>query len=230
MKTRVATRFVVEREAELCEKFIDIVRLYDYVVYPEISNWDIVIILPGGAQFGVQAKMRPNIDVVYQCVRNVTRGPRYRAVLLPRYDDRVKKVCLRLGLKFFSLLEILKIKKDPIELFGIKDWGSSKLWVPPIETPSIIAGDSAPKRFTKWRYNAIRLCIILEHRGYLISKDFDTLGVNKSYFLSTGAIVRSGKIGKFVKYAKGSGELPSKGFEKEFELLKENFLRGLRNE
>lgn len=72
-------------EADLCDTFIKALGP-EWVVYPESCGWDILLSRHSdGAQIGVQAKMRPSMEVLVQAIspKLTEPGPDYHAVLLP---------------------------------------------------------------------------------------------------------------------------------------------------
>ena len=81
---------------------MDAAKKSGFKVYPETSNWDILLVGPDGSddQHGVQAKLRANVDVLAQTVPQRERwgvdpftGPRYRCVAVPKATDAFRKMC-----------------------------------------------------------------------------------------------------------------------------------------
>ena len=92
--------------------------------------------------------------------------------------------------------------------------------MPPIKS-SCKAGSPSPRSLTRWRFDALRLCILLEDQGFLSGKDFNRLGINKQSWLQQKWIKRDGNIGRFARYIRGdSSDFPSDGFEEEIEQLR----------
>lgn len=212
--------FIPESEVHLCEKFIELVRDEGYIVYPEVSDWDIVLVNSDGIQIGVQAKMRPNIYVLYQAIRRKINGPAYRAVLVGRSDYDFKYVAKNLGLDVYSPFTLRYRRKTRgidtriVRLERMKKWGSKPLWLPPVPSHQK-AGSPSPRTLTKWRVKAIQLCLLLEEQGYLTGQDFIKAGITQTIWLREGWLQRDGKVGRYNRYVKGNADLPIVGFEVE---------------
>lgn len=114
-------------ESDLCKEFKEWLRSRGFVVYPEVSDWDLVAVRDAERQFnigegvdifhvktsnlgatqlawkpdtqiGIQAKLQANIDVLYQAAVARVMGPRLRTVLVRRADGRFIGVARALGL------------------------------------------------------------------------------------------------------------------------------------
>lgn len=211
---------IPENEVRLCELFIDRARAEGFAVYPEVSGWDLVLVDTEGVQLGIQAKMRPNVDVLSQAIKRARAGPRYRGVLVPKSTRAFRHVAISLGLTVFSMKSIRPFRHHRmIHLEHMIEWKGEPLWLPPVPSQEK-AGTPAPRPLTQWRVKAIRLCLLLEERGYLTGEDFKRFGVNQSGWLTRGELKRDGTIGRFARYVKGWAKLPIVGFEREAEQLR----------
>lgn len=172
-----------KNEAELCAAFIRYAEASsDWVAYAETGGFDILFAAPDGAQLGVHAKMTFNAVLMKQAIPSKhwyeTEGPDYRAILMPgdRSDwSEVHDICTALGLLFFC-----NRFGDGADTFDVRmlDREQWPVWSPekriklPAYIPDVAAGASGPIRLTEWKIKALRLCAILEVRGYLERADF----------------------------------------------------------
>jgi hypothetical protein len=220
------SRPVPESEVQLCEQFIEVLSRAGFVIYPEVGDWDIVALGLDNEQLGIQAKMRPNINVLYQAIRRPYNGPRYRSVLVPKATKEFIHVAKNLGLyvftaKFMNFVTMPRYT-NLVKLGGFKRWESTPLWLPPVPS-SEKAGVSSPRQLTRWRIQAIRLCLRLFENGRISSKDFDEFGISKHVWVSNRWIKPYGKEGRYKTYvqADGGSRLPIVGFETIAEQIKE---------
>lgn len=63
----------------------------------------------------------------------------------------------------------------------------------PDYVPDVAAGKAAPVALTEWKIRAIRICILLERRGYVTAADFKTLEISPSRWVQGGWVRRDGK-------------------------------------
>lgn len=104
-------------EAEICDIFRTAAEGDGWVVYPEIGQWDLLLVWSGdhpqwrgtpkidpGTQIGIEAKLRANVDALAQCIeRPKTTGPDYRAVLAPRVGASFRTVAKALSVATYSI-------------------------------------------------------------------------------------------------------------------------------
>lgn len=222
-------RPIPESEVKLCEELVVLARDEGFRVFPEVSDWDLIIVDEEGVQLGVQAKMRANVDVLAQAVRRLYRinGPRHRAVLVPKSSGAFRQVARALGVHVFTIRQIRQWrgnrftkKRKLIDFSNMKVWPGKPHWLPPV--PSCCpAGSPAPRPLTQWRVKAIELCLLLEKQGFLSGEDFKKAGLNVTGWIQRGELVRDGKIGRFGRYVAGPRPLPIVGFEEEAARMKE---------
>lgn len=216
-----------ESEVKLCEELIVRARAEGFRVFPEVSDWDLIIVDDAGVQLGVQAKMRPSLEVLAQAVRRRRNGPLHRAVLVPKSSGAFRVVVRELGLYVFTIRMIRshgrywsRIKVPLIDFKNMKEWPGRPHWLPPV--PSCCpAGSPAPQPLTQWRVKAIELCLLLEKQGFLSGEDFKAAGLNAAGWIQRGELVRDGKIGRFGRYVAGPRPLPIVGFEEEAARMRE---------
>lgn len=210
------SRPIPESEVQLCEQFISVLINSSFVVYPEVGDWDIVAVALDGSQLGVQAKMKPNIKVLYQAIRRPYNGPRYRSVLVPKASREFRHVARSLGLYVFTSRMNLTMPgyTNLITLGGLKVWEGRPLWLPPVPSTEK-AGTSSPRQLTRWRVQAIKLCLRLKEQGYITSKDFKEFGISKHTWVVNKWIRPYGKKGRLKCYVQANeGKfLPIVGFE-----------------
>ncbi len=186
-------------ERELCDRFRAVAARGGLVVYPECSGWDMVAVRldEADSQLGIEAKLKPNLEVLAQACRNRnTRGPnpRYRAVLVPLTPPEPFRVLAReLGIAVISMealgADFMRSRGD-VEVENLraicaqmKPHATTRpLWVPPY-VPDLPAGVPSPRTVGPWRVNAARLCARLRAGETLTRADFTAHGINIARWL-----------------------------------------------
>lgn len=94
MKPRAKKVPLFQSEAALCDAFMAWARARGWTPYPETAGWDVLVVIEGGLQIGVQAKLRFNLKVLAQTFPRLEpgfyaneHGPNYRAILVPDTAD-----------------------------------------------------------------------------------------------------------------------------------------------
>lgn len=169
-------------ESLLCDKFIAAAREsreHQWKVYPETSGWDVLLARASdGFQVGVQAKLRPNVDVLAQAnVKLRYKGPDIHAVLVPSCNGAFCEVAEALG--------IMVVQAKVLEVGA--SWGvdrnldalvskaqthahlKGRCWLPPFE-PNLPAGVPGPRQVTQWKCNVAQVCAQIR-AGEAISRD-----------------------------------------------------------
>lgn len=216
------------KESILCDAFAEAARGDGWIPYPEVGTWDLVLVHEEEAiQIGVQAKLRANVEVLRQALRGRQwrQGPRFRAVLVPKCSEAFRYVAALLGVGVYTERHIRDIprrshgdytgRRYRIEALSRPWEHRDPLWLPPV-VPDMSGGVPAPSGLTRWRVQAIRLCLRLEARGYVTSKDFNELGISAAtwrdrWIVSTGE--RDGR--RFLYRAKPGAELPIEGWREQ---------------
>lgn len=182
-------------EAELCAAFVrqTTKRRAGWTAYPETCGWDLLMVRGDGAQVGIQAKMRLNAEVINQALEEPlwygACGPDYRAVLIPGdTNGDLEKVLHHLGINLIrcwqngisNLLPDARFERDwhealPLQRHPLPDY-----------VPDVQAGVKSPIQLTDWKIKALKLCILLEHRGYLTRADFKRLHVDCRRWIAPG--------------------------------------------
>jgi len=191
-------------EAELCELLTKVARAAGFLVHAEVGGWDLVIVSrETGLQCGVQAKLRPNVDVLAQAFGTDSHepGPAVHAVLVP--------VPSRAFLQVAARLDVMVIQGVTLDRFDLASAVSraprwqhkAPLWVPDVEiiTP---AGVASPRKVTEWKVNAVKLCLLIRERGYVTTADMRRLGQNRSWWFMRSApiLVRSEHESRQARY------------------------------
>lgn len=216
-------RNLYKTENELCNVLIEYASKNDWIVYPETSNFDILLV-KNGYQIGIQAKLKDNIEVLYQAIdyrtRHFNSGPNIRAVLVPQASTEFLIIAKLLKIfviealnqkynrwPFYTSKTILE-KKINIDLNNIPNYlerSPKKLcWIPEVQviTP---AGVKSPKSITLWKIEAVKLCILLDKNSFLTRDDFknakisDTIWKIKKWIVPTNQ-----KLGRLVKYIRNN--------------------------
>lgn len=193
-------------EAELCAEFRAWAEAAGWTVYPEVENWDLVLVRPDtnsgipdssylpGEQVGIQAKLIANVDVLAQAVSEP--GPPFRATLTRNCSSEFMVLAKKLGVgvitrekKVRNHWSSIKTWKDvkkgatwekassPVIRVQAERFKSNPLWLPPVAS-RLVAGGPAPKQLTAWRVKALKMCKLLRSRGYVTSHDFKTAGMS----------------------------------------------------
>jgi hypothetical protein len=199
-------------EADLCSAFIAwVAKNYPHLrCYAEWAGWDILLVYPEGWQIGIQAKMRLNAAVILQsapdCWHDGTRGPDYRAILVPATNGW-SEVAERLGLVVFWP------RSDYYESQGLEfypdllrrrterwiDWNpATRHELPPCSTDSI-AGSSAPVTLTAWKLVALDVLADLAVGGSITAKRIRALGIDPGRWTTNCWLLPGDKSGDWVR-------------------------------
>jgi hypothetical protein len=167
-----------ETERDLCDKFREewFVHEEGTVVYNETAGWDMLVVRANGEQAGVQAKLRANLDVLYQAVHGLSqpKAPNIAVVLVPHASK-----------EFIAIAHKLKIcvchYDDGFKMFRPKHYAhsSARCDLPPM-VPEVPAGVPSPRKLTAWTLRELRLLWILRNSGrdFLRTKDFKSVGLD----------------------------------------------------
>lgn len=228
-------------EAELCDRFAALAREDGWIVYPETSGWDLLLVAtketrdfdhdsvgwftaPVGTQVGIEAKRRANFIVLEQALKSAswseqTEGPDFRAVLVPESINGFNAVARQCGLGVFDLRELESMtdyrprRRYHVTVAGMKPWPyQTRCWLPDF-VPDLPAGVPAPRQMTRWKAAALKICETLRERGYVTSADFRLNGISPSTWVDRW-IVWSGE-----RISVGSGPLLHKYIGKPFVIL-----------
>lgn len=190
-------------EAELCEKFIAVARDYCHV-HAEVSDWDILLVRPStGEQIGIQAKLRPNLEVIGQALRQYDAskqaGPDIRAVLVPGTNHVFNRVARECHLHVFSG-EFAKPAHIQAAFEGAPRWPfKEREWVPSNEV-STAAGVASPKKTTKWKLAAVELCLLARRKGFVTAIDLKALKLDPKWWFDYRfgpVLLPTGERGKY---------------------------------
>lgn len=210
-------------EHEMCEDFINNIK-DKWDIYPEFGSWDMLLVnKETGIQVGVQAKLKQNVQVIYQAARCITNAfghylkcvPDYAAVLTPDVGEAFYTIC-----KLCNIVA-MRPRVDPecvIPKYS-RISHENRYELPEIKMNSK-CGVSSPRSLSKWRINVLKLMIIYQEKGYVTSKDMSGLGLHQTtmtniYFSNSGE-----REGKLAKYKLTTEKSPVDNYEKEFEQLK----------
>jgi hypothetical protein len=174
-------------EADLCAAFLEWVarRHPDVRAYAEWAGWDILLVLPTGAQVGIQAKLRLNAEVLLQAAPGYWdlegAGPTYRAVLVPKGRDGFTAIASRLGLEVYTPTERTwsgrgehptrwEFRADLKPDGDALDWNPPQLLDLPATPTDSIAGSPCPVTLTAWKLGALGVLAELEVMGTITAK------------------------------------------------------------
>lgn len=229
------------KETELCSAFTDWVHGSNWTPYPEIDDWDLVLVHPEGFQIGVEAKTQNSLKVVAQALRRPYRGPHVRAVLVPKKSSDLVTVCKHARVLVFSLHEI-QIRKPSAQriLDGVAAldeflWKSPRrIKLPPV-VPQHAAGRPSGGGLSEWRVAALKLWARLEDHGFVTSQDFRDLGLSMKtwkgrWLIEAGSIPNpqtGRRVGRWIRNPNPYDPYPVVGYENE---LLEMRAKGLLNQ
>lgn len=188
-------------EAELCEQLRGVARAAGFKVYAETGGHDLLLIagpdckgFREGDQIGIQAKLVENIKVLSQALPAkgiYSQGPHYYAVLVPHATQEFRQVAYAAQI---SVLEGCRLDSryalsDFVRVRWFRqDHMAKPCWVPDCEVHELKAGVAGPVQITKWKMQAIKLCMVGVERGYLTTRDFKDHGIEMSRWLAKGWI------------------------------------------
>ncbi len=131
-------------------------------VHPECSGWDIVIVAPSGEQIGVQAKLRPTLDVIGQAIGGMAanQGPDIVAIAVPVHNVTLDRVARALDMTM-----LLGVALAPRGHVDFKQWmrlarrrvTTKRCWVPEVEI-DIPCGVPSPRTVSPWKMGAAKVC------------------------------------------------------------------------
>ena len=215
-------------EADLCDAFVATAVQAGWQAYPECGNWDILMVRDG-IQVGIEAKLRCNLDVVAQAAKAMGKHhvdlaqPHYRGVLVPMASASLTAVCMPLRLHRWDHRWITSVY-EPGDLALREDY----LFESPnrIELPEIAiqsgGGRPSPKLMSKWRVQALRVCMVLERQGYLLRSDIIDHGIDPGrwtqYWMIPDGKARGPKgrmVNRYVPNPRSNEGMPSAGYEAE---------------
>lgn len=209
-----------DSETQLCTAFAEAASAAGWVVYPETSGCDLLLVAREdvrtrgchpGDQIAVQAKLRANIDVLAQALPDLraSSGPSFTAVLVPKCTREFRTVAHRLGV---LVIAATRFRKGPIVFDWVNDLTrleySVPLWTPDVEVWTD-PGVKAPKSITPWKMSALRLCLVAMNQGYLLYSDFKAARVSMTVWRRKKWIKDSGlRIGKQTRYTLVDEKMP----------------------
>lgn len=205
----------------MCAEFQRIMKDRGWRVFPETSGFDILLVATGGArwhstwdqvmneglQVGVEAKLRPNIKVLYQSLpmrQGQRSGPDFHMVLTPTHSSEFVMVAARLGILVASITPEMRFRRErdlrmpPLFPFA-RCLYEEPCWVPGVEV-EMSAGAASPRTLSPWKLKAVRFCIEAEKRDFVTASDFAEAGLSASLFVRQRWFVACGKIGRFNRY------------------------------
>ncbi|MER9706068.1 hypothetical protein NKJ10_17735 [Mesorhizobium sp. M0204] len=68
----------------------------------------------------------------------------------------------------------------------------------PAYVPDVVAGASGPSQLSEWKIKAIKICIILERRGFVTTADFKKIGIDRKRWLDMDWLVHSQDRGRYT--------------------------------
>lgn len=186
-------------EAALCAEFRKSAEAAGFTVYPEVENWDLLLVVPDpvpefrtdvnwsaklvewirlrpGDQIGVQAKSRGDLKVLWQVAGDFHGGPHYRVVLVDQASREFMEVAAHCGVPVVAPDRWGQLAWHNIGFMWKFD-SKKPLDLPPVVT-DLPAGGSGPRQLTKWRVGALKMCKLIRARGYATTADFKAVGID----------------------------------------------------
>lgn len=167
-------------EAAMCELLRGKAREEGWVPYPETGGWDLILFRPGDElQVGVQAKLRPNLEVLAQTIRygHRSRGPHVHAVLVPScsraFHEVAKKLDILVLLAPLLTGEHISARgrwtlEDAVERAPRHSHLPGPCWLPPFVPETLAAGVPGPRQVTEWKVSSAQFCAAVR-RGEAVS-------------------------------------------------------------
>lgn len=166
----------------------------DWLVYPESSGWDLLLVHRDGYQVGIEAKLSLNAKVLDQALVGQhgnygIDGPDYRAVLVPegKVQMHLGRIAAAIGIRVLTagkpergVWRHLDLPNEGSEYGQWPNWLPSVRCPVPEYVPDVEAGVAAPVQLTPWKIKAIRLMLVLERRGYVTRADMRAIGISPS--------------------------------------------------
>lgn len=201
-------------ESALCDVLAERARVEGFRVVPECSGWDLILVAPETEeQIGVQAKLRPNLEVLGQAIVGPRRrSPDVIAVLVPNVVRHFDTVAAELRIGVFTPRS-LRVGLGPLWMLGSgprRDVSAGRCWVPPVGIDvAIPAGVPSPRTISPWKIAAARLCLRLRAGETLTRADFASAGVRVDNWIRAGQVVRvEGARGRYAIGGPDAGGLP----------------------
>ncbi len=224
-------------ERLLCDVFLEKARAEGLVCHPEASGWDVLVVDPeSGEQAGVEAKLRPNVHVLYQATqqREHRSGPAVHAVLVPSASEAFAWVAEELrvavveGWRFVpeETRHAWRCREPETVRCALFDrtprWSHSEpAWEPEVEVIQS-AGVPGPRSVTPWKIAAVKLCLRLRVEGSVRRSDVLAVPIlSASWSLwSQRWLVAVGRDGRHTIYGPRPGaELPDEMYPRLAEAL-----------
>jgi hypothetical protein len=209
-------------EASMFTAFMEDASGHGFELYPESCGFDLILRagpdidykqpnfhgLGPGDQIAIEGKLRPSLEVLHQAMppdfaRYGDIKPAaadYYAVLVPEAGPGFRKIAEACGIAVFVYPPIGKWRVSWASALTLDlRTGRSGLELP----PSVVmeAGRPGPRRVTKWKVQAVELCLkALSRNGELRSTDFVGTVVSPRTFLLKNWIVAARKEGRNVVY------------------------------
>lgn len=208
-------------EAELVAEFLRRLTVMDrdrkWTAYPESCGWDLLLVHEAGFQLGIEAKLSLNPKVVDQALvgAHITRpawdGPDYRAVLVPSEGRQLHmaNICRAIGI---SVIVVRPEGDGGFHWFDLPsnseyctwpNWGPVDRCPVPGYIPKVAAGVQSPTLLSDWKVRAIKLLIVLDHKGWIDRADLKALGLSPTRWtcVYNGFLVPTG--GRPARYVRG---------------------------
>jgi hypothetical protein len=192
-----------QKEGELVDLFLEHVRACGFKAFPETADFDVLLVatevctgFKAGDQIGVEAKIRANIDVMYQALPRRGSGPHYYVILVPDATHQYREIATALGITVVTK-EMINVSRPGRSIFNRirarRHEPTALCWVPDCEIPGMRGGIAGPKKITKWKMNAVKLCMLGVSRGYLRAQDFHEAGIRMDLFVKNEWVKQHGK-------------------------------------
>lgn len=176
--------------------------------------------LEPGTQLGIEAKLRGNCTVLRQALPGLSwcdideqPGPDFRAVLVPRASPDFGTIAAALGLIVIEGEPGRNAHLGPVAghlesmLRHRPVWDHSRRHKLPEVVPDVPAGVPSPSTLSRWKIQAVRLCVLLRDRGFLTHVDFKQHGVSTTRWYHNW-IVKGDKVGRIQRWVARPGWVP----------------------
>jgi hypothetical protein len=177
--------------------------------------------LEEGFQMAIEAKVSSKYSALCQCIKRLKltavnidarseeygsekyirkSGPDQAAILADSIPGPLATLARHMRLGTYDLGD-LEERRDyfqdegfrrPITPRGRQLHFPEPLWTPPVDGVGT-AGESSPSALTRWRVGALKVCWLLNHRGWVTSLDFKNIGIGINRWRQAEWIVPTGE-------------------------------------
>lgn len=212
----------------MCAEFIRQYTEAGWVCHPETFDFDIVLVSPEGQRVGIEAKLQPNIEVLYQALTRRNASVHFRGVLVPYAGEAFCTVAHQIKLS----VSILRSPETRL-FWGRVGYNYANLtaehmrWQQHVtqelpERPVMLpAGVPSPRKVTRWNVAAVGFCLaqMARHNRGFTAKEFKAeakldmkLWVQKQWVVQCGFRTERGRRVTLWQLNDGAPDRPDRKY------------------